>query len=549
MLPELKALEPELKQILYNCVEQVKATKAALYLSSSHDLNAKTFELVTSYQYNPADRKVINSSDDLVDRLAVKRSPFYVNGLAADQKFAEMQFRQGTDRILATPLFARGRLLGFIDMRDKAGKKPFDSPDLDAAKKIGEEVISFLSARNLFGLSPSTLAQTAEKPLPLPLSTIEMMRPTPSAPPPGRVFTPFASHVIEASHEYLTKRQHATSSERRILTDSDLEVIHLLLPAALAIPSAVLASFTALGHLNNPQSIVAIATVMDDALEMVNGHLQAWMERMNYRLATMKPRLIYPFGVQVVPVTAAGISTILSAPVNPQSVEGLVLTVAFERTPEAQAQRALQIFLRQIEQSVETAMGITAGRIDRQVVAEKLLEPDFQKIPELAMHAREVATIAQRFAKVLNLAPHQTETIRITALVHDVGMRLLDYERLYRRPSLAAEEVRGMAEHPIVGAALVEPLLGPEVAQAVLRHHERVDGKGYPSRLKGQEIPLASRVVQICDAWVAMTSAQSYQITISPTEAVNQLREGAGTQFDQALVTKFLDSFGEITDL
>ena len=165
------------------------------------------------------------------------------------------------------------------------------------------------------------------------------------------------------------------------------------------------------------------------------------------------------------------------------------------------------------------------------------------------MHAREVATIAQRFAKVLDLPPHQAETIRITALVHDVGMRLLDYERLYRRPSLAAEEVRGMAEHPIVGAALVEPLLGPEVAQAVLRHHERVDGKGYPSRLNGQQIPLTSRVVQICDAWVAMTSAHSYQITIDPTEAVNRLREGAGSQFDQALVAKFLDSLGEITDL
>ena len=63
-----------------------------------------------------------------------------------------------------------------------------------------------------------------------------------------------------------------------------------------------------------------------------------------------------------------------------------------------------------------------------------------------------------------------------------------------------------MAEHPIVGAALVEPLLGTEVAQAVLRHHERVDGKGYPSRLTGTQIPLASRIIQICDAWVAMTA-------------------------------------------
>jgi len=106
-----------------------------------------------------------------------------------------------------------------------------------------------------------------------------------------------------------------------------------------------------------------------------------------------------------------------------------------------------------------------------------------------------------------------------------------------------------MAEHSIVGAALVEPLLGPEIAQAVLRHHERVDGKGYPSRLSGQQIPFASRVVQICDAWVAMTSAHSYQVSIDPTEAVKRMREGAGSQFDQELVAKFLDSLGEITDL
>src|SRR5207237_4785406 len=106
----------------------------------------------------------------------------------------------------------------------------------------------------------------------------------------------------------------------------------------------------------------------------------------------------YPFGVQVGPVSAAGISTILSAPVNAQSVEGLVLTVAFERTPEAQAQRAMHIFLRQIEHSVESAIAATSGRNDRQLIAEKLLEPDFQKYPELLDHSRQVSAMAQRLA-------------------------------------------------------------------------------------------------------------------------------------------------------
>ena len=71
MLAEVKALEAQLKQILYDCVEHCHATKAALYLSSSADLNTKTYELVTAYQFNDANRKVLKATDDLVDRLAV----------------------------------------------------------------------------------------------------------------------------------------------------------------------------------------------------------------------------------------------------------------------------------------------------------------------------------------------------------------------------------------------------------------------------------------------------------------------------------------------
>jgi HD-GYP domain-containing protein (c-di-GMP phosphodiesterase class II) len=132
--------------------------------------------------------------------------------------------------------------------------------------------------------------------------------------------------------------------------------------------------------------------------------------------------------------------------------------------------------------------------------------------------------------------------------LHDVGLRLLDYERLYRRPSLTAEELRGLAEHPVVGAALVEPILGAEVAHAILRHHERVDGKGYPSRMTGHAIPLPSRIIQVCDAWVAMTSPQSYQPVLSRGDAARRIRDAAGSQFDEAIVARFLKSLNEIID-
>ena len=546
MLPEVKAIEPELKQILYGCVEHVQATKAALYLSSTHDLNNKTYELVTSYKFNDLERRVIRDNDDLVDRLVVKRAGFFVNGLGADMRFSEMLFRQGTDRLLATPLFSRGRMIGFIDMRDKAGKRPFEATDVEAAKKIGDEMLSLLGAKNLFGLAPIKLVEEPPRRVEVPLSLPQVMPQPREQATRGGELSAGATRAIAAAREAMSRRQLSHMSGKHQLSDRDLEVARLLLPAAVAIPGAVLACFSAIGHVNNPQAIVAIATVTDDAMEMLQSHLQAWLKRANQPHMTTRPQLIYPFGVQVVPVSAAGISTILSAPVNAQSVEGLVLTIAFERVPEAQAQRAMHIFLRQMEQSIETAIAASSGRNDRQTLAEHLLEPDFQKYPDLVEHSRQVASIAQRFAIMLELPPTQVETVRIAALVHDVGLRLLDYERLYKRPNLTAEEMRALAEHPIVGAALVEPLLGSEVAQAVLRHHERVDGKGYPSRMAGNQIPLASRIIQIADAWVAMTSATTYQPSISRESAAARLREGTGTQFDEQLVPRFIASLSQL---
>jgi hypothetical protein len=548
MLLEVKSIEAQLKQILYGCVEHVQATKAALYLSTSRDLNEKKYELVTSYQYNVADRKIVTANDDLVDRLAVKRTPFFINGLGADQRFAEMLFRQGTDRLLAAPLFSRGRLIGFIDMRDKAGKKPFEHPDVSAAQQIAEEMIKVLAKNNLFGLAPIALVEDTPAPLmPTPRGTPTLVMPTQAAaqtPEPAKVFSAEATRAIEAARQYMSKRQLTRETATRVLNEADLDPVRVLLPAVLAIPGAMLGAFSAIGHVNNPQLIVARHKVTDTATERLHAHLEAWLKRTNATRLLMRPQVTYPFGEPTVDIPPLGPT--FSAQVNVFSVDGLVLTVAFDRPPDPQAQRALKTLLRQLEQAVESAIATTSGRSERAVIAERLLEPDFTRYADLAEHSREVSVIAQRFARALDLPPAQVETVRISALVHDVGLRLLDYERLYRRPGLSPEEMRGMAEHPVVGAAIVEPLLGQDVAQAVLRHHERFDGKGYPSRLSGQQIPLAARILGIVDAWVAMTSRQTYQTPISSEQAAKRLRECAGSQFDPTLVERFLRSLTEI---
>jgi putative two-component system response regulator len=106
--------------------------------------------------------------------------------------------------------------------------------------------------------------------------------------------------------------------------------------------------------------------------------------------------------------------------------------------------------------------------------------------------------------------------------------------------------MEAVKEHSLVGAAIVEPLLGPDVAEIVLRHHEHYDGKGYPSRVAGARIPIGARIVAIADVWAAMTNPWTYAAAVPEQEAIVRLREGAGTQFDPVLVESFVSSLGAI---
>src|ERR1051325_2093057 len=237
MLDEIKLLEPQLKQIVYGCVEHVQATKAALYLSASLDLNEKIYEMATGYQFHDPMRRTVKANDALVDPLIVKRNAFFVNGLATDQRLSEMLFRQGTDRLLATPLFSRGRLLGFLDLRDREAKKPFENPDIEAARRIADQIVELLSSKNLFGLAPIPLsaAPDASSPrlnTPMPFSAPPAVPASASAESQSEL-SPAARKAIEARvrldpkrvrHPQLDREHHrvALGDERRAVVDEEI---------------------------------------------------------------------------------------------------------------------------------------------------------------------------------------------------------------------------------------------------------------------------------------------------------------------------------------
>ncbi len=125
-------------------------------------------------------------------------------------------------------------------------------------------------------------------------------------------------------------------------------------------------------------------------------------------------------------------------------------------------------------------------------------------------------------------------------LLHDIGKFALP-DRILNAEILSDEDWAVIRRHPQEGATLVGRLdgYGP-VAEAILYHHERIDGGGYPAGLIGREIPLLSRIVAICSSYDTMTARDSYRSPMTPQDAMSELRRMAGRQFDSELVDKFI---------
>jgi diguanylate cyclase (GGDEF)-like protein/putative nucleotidyltransferase with HDIG domain len=156
-------------------------------------------------------------------------------------------------------------------------------------------------------------------------------------------------------------------------------------------------------------------------------------------------------------------------------------------------------------------------------------------------HAEKVVALAGAVARRLGLDGEDVERIAAAALLHDIGKVAVPDSILSKPGALNDEEWQVMRGHTIVGERILRavPGLGP-VARIVRHGHERVDGTGYPDGLRGDEIPVGSRIVLVCDAYDAMTSDRPYRDALTHATAAAQLRAGAGTQFDPRVVDALL---------
>jgi two-component system, cell cycle response regulator len=185
----------------------------------------------------------------------------------------------------------------------------------------------------------------------------------------------------------------------------------------------------------------------------------------------------------------------------------------------------------------QKASRATVGVQATAALVQVLIERDV----DLSNHISRVAEHSIAIAQQLGLAEHEITRIGLAAQLHDIGKTAIPESILDKPGPLDEEEWAFMRCHTLIGERIIAA--APSLAHAatiVRSSHERLDGSGYPDRLGGDDIPLGSRIIAVCDAYDAMIAPRSYRTPISVEDALSELRDSAGSQFDPDVVNAFI---------
>jgi len=162
----------------------------------------------------------------------------------------------------------------------------------------------------------------------------------------------------------------------------------------------------------------------------------------------------------------------------------------------------------------------------------------------LRLNSGSMAGRAVAVGRRLGLPEEDLEVLAYVASVHDVGMGQIDLSVLTEPGRLDEEMWAQVALHPLRSAEIVKPIeFQDQVTEIILAHHERMDGRGYPKGLKGSEIPIGARIIAVLDAYESMTIGRPYRHAMTHAEAMQEIRQHKGSQFDARVVDTFTQLF------
>lgn len=230
------------------------------------------------------------------------------------------------------------------------------------------------------------------------------------------------------------------------------------------------------------------------------------------------------------------VQRIILADSKQNTIQG-VLSIAFGWETKNESSEVLEdVFKRAEEYMYKRKISESQGV--RGLTIKTIVNTLFEKSPREEGHSQRVKELAIKIARGLNLSQHHIDDIATLGLLHDIGKIIVPGEILEKPGKLTEEEYAEIKKHPAIGYRMLTATNEfSSIAEGVLSHHERWDGKGYPNGIKGEEIPIESRIISIADAFDAMTASRPYKKEgISLEKARQELVNCAGTQFDPEMV-------------
>ncbi len=493
-------IERGFKEILFRFLEEIQCTRAALYLLGPAD----SFLLATQYGFGRRDVLAVEHRvrDAMVRQVrGLDGGPEAYRSKEDLGALSDYIRSAGNAELLLVPLLVGNETIGFVDARDKGRKRSFERIDIAKARKISQAMVDYAKRSGFLG--PQHLIDVNVVPEPSPRE-----RPSASGPPrPPMLDESGLQTIHNAALDCVLERQVVAVAVSLATTTSAASMINIREDGPEIDRKAVL---------NHQAAALAEAGITAPVRD-------AWHVEIRRVPAAIDP----------VQSTMIASSVLLASPGTGS------LTASVISGSGAAGARAT---LGRLRSRAEDARERSALRFSRRNLARRLLQPGVQTYPDLVSHSEAVSKLALSIARRMDLETPQVEDAALAGLLHDVGMRELDYDRLYRAEAPTVNDRMTYQKHPVVGEQIVAGTGLDDVAAAIRHHHERWDGSGYPDRLSRAEIPLLSRVVHVAEVYDVLTTPGRYRPTVRADRALEIVERGRGHQFDPEVV----DALGRV---
>jgi len=231
----------------------------------------------------------------------------------------------------------------------------------------------------------------------------------------------------------------------------------------------------------------------------------------------------------------------LNKAISEEKIGNIVFSLSIGESVRSGIYDEMDALLKKAEDEV-SAEGISESSSFKNRIIFMIMNRLFE-INELEKsHSQRISHHCAAIAKKMNFSEYEVKQIKLTGLVHDIGKIGIDESVITSRGTLTNEDWKAVQRNPEIGyRILITSNEFSEIAEFVLEHHERWDGKGYPRALSGEEISLQARIIAVADTYDSLISKRLYKKELREEEAINELKRCAGTQFDPEVVRVFVE--------